>query len=355
MTLYVNGASAISPQKTFDPRDFLTEVTAQPGPMLTCVLPDFSAFFSAAKLRRLSRMLKMGLTAATICLAEAGASRPDAVITATGYGFQDDLRRFLGDLIDQQEEQLTPTLFTQSTYNALSGMIAMTTGATGYNSTHVGRGFAFENALDDAALLLEDSGIEQVLIEAFDETSPIQYTEYLRRGYLKEPPVRHPGLFETDTPGTLLGEGVACFSLSATQQSGSLCRIRDWRLVYRPAGDEELNATLTNLLSQNGYAPDRIDVFIDGASGDAIRDRWNRDIRQRLFGHASHVRFKHLTGEYTTAAAFALWLGAMILKHRHIPEAVCASDVPPVYGIKSALICNHFLARYYSFILIESV
>jgi len=355
MNIYINGTGVISPQKTYDNQVFLTEITRYDSNVLTCVLPDFGDYINPLKLRRLSRMLKMGLTAATICLREAQIQSPDAIITATGYGLQGDMIKFLSEVLEQKEQQLTPTYFMQSTCNALAGLLALSFRCTGYNNSHVDKGSAFESALLDAGMLLDEGEARDVLVGAFDEFSPVIYSDYVRKKFLKISSTDNLQLFASKTSGTLQGEGVAFFLLSPSLKPQTLCRLKDIRMVYKPADDRELSNILENFLRENSLEPSDIDVFVNGVSGDISRDSWNMAIRRSYLKSAAEVRFKHLTGEYATASSLGLWLSANILKNQRIPDAVLVNPLSRPGQIKTALFCNHFLARNYTFLLMESV
>jgi 3-oxoacyl-[acyl-carrier-protein] synthase II len=349
---YINGAGMISPQKTYDNHEFLPELTQYDNNVLTCVLPDFKDYINPFQMRRLSRMLRMGLAAATICLRDAQLKTPDAIITSTGYGFQEDMGKFLTEILQQDEQLLTPTYFMQSTHNALSGLIALSVKCMGYNNTYASKGFAFETALHDAMMLLQEKEAAHVLIGSFDEAYHVQYSEYIRMGYLKRESVNNLQLFERNTDGTLQGEGVAFFIVSDSALPHSWCRLRNLHMVYNPASHAFLSAELIDFLRENDLTPGDVDVFVNGTSGDVVRDKWNLAIQRDCFGHAAGVRFKHLTGEYATAASFALWLGAMILKKQTNPKAVLATAAPPNRPLRTVLVCNHFLGRNYSFFLL---
>jgi 3-oxoacyl-[acyl-carrier-protein] synthase II len=350
---YINGAGIISPQKTYDNNEFLPVIAEYNQNVLTCVLPNFKEYIHPFQLRRLSRMLRTGLAAATICLRDAQRKTPDAIITATGYGFQEDMAKFLSEILQQDEQRLTPTYFMQSTYNALAGLIALSVQCAGYNNTHVGKGFAFETALHDAAMLLEEKEAQNVLVGSFDEVSPVQYSEYVRMELYKKESVNNLHLFESQTRGALQGEGAAFFLLSSELSPHTWCRLSNIQMVYKPADYRELTDALNDFLIRHNLCPGDIDVFVNGVSGDIARDQWNMDIQRTFFEHAAEVRFKHLSGEYATASSFALWLGAMILKRRQIPDSVREKPVLPVKKIDTILICNHFLARNYSFMLLD--
>ncbi len=348
----INGAGIISPQRTFDNGEFLPELSRYDENVLTCVLPNFRDYLNPFQMRRLSRMLRMGLAAATICLRDAGLKVPDAIITATGYGFQEDMGKFLTEIMGQDEQQLTPTYFMQSTHNALSGLIALFFRCMGYNNTYASKGFAFETALHDAALLLGEGEAENVLVGGFDEAYHVQYNEYERLGYLKKEKVSNLDLFAAETEGIIQGEGMAFFILSGQDRNHSWCRLQDLRMVYRPDDWVTLAAELTDFLGGNGMTPGDVDVLVNGVSGDFPRDAWNRKLQSDLFGHAVPVRFKHLTGEYATASSFGLWLGAKILKTRSIPDAVLAAPGSPARSLETVLVVNHYMGKNYSFFLL---
>ena len=134
---YINGIGIISPQKTFDNGEFLPDVLPYHQNMMNCVLPDFKDYINPIQLRRLSRMLRVGLSSAVICLRDSGNISPDGIITATGHGFLNDTAKFLTEIYEFEEKQLTPTYFMQSTYNALAGLVALTLKCKGYYNTYV--------------------------------------------------------------------------------------------------------------------------------------------------------------------------------------------------------------------------
>lgn len=92
---YINGLGILSPQKTFNNIEFLHEIISYPDNILTTVVPDFKNYIHPIQLRRLSRMLRIGLTAAIICTKDSGITKPDGIITGTGYGFLKDTAKFV--------------------------------------------------------------------------------------------------------------------------------------------------------------------------------------------------------------------------------------------------------------------
>ena len=354
--IFIHGLSAISPQKTWDPQIFLPGITHHTNASPSCILPDFKAFIPPLQLRRLSRMARMGITSAKICLQDGLADHIDAIITATGYGFQEDMARFLTDLLEQEEQQLPPTYFVQSGYNAMAGMLAMFLSCSGYNNNFVSRGLAFETALMDALLLLAEKETQSVLLGAFDEKSSQQYGEFIRKGYLKKEQINHLSLFKSQTQGTIHGEGVAFFLLSANP-SQILCRLKALYMIPHSCDSQALADELTNFLEVHATQIKDIDIVISGISGDTVRDEPCRHLERTFFCETTLVRFKHLTGDYATASSFAFWLGTMILRHQCIPPAILmtpsfATPRKTSQPTKTVLIVNHFLGKSYSFIIL---
>jgi len=354
--IFIHGLSAISPQKTWDPAIFLPEITQHTDSSFSCILPDFKTFIPPLQLRRLGRMARMGITSAKICLQDSHSEHIDAIITATGYGLQEDMARFLTALLEQKEQQLPPAYFAQSGYNAMAGMLALFLNCSGYNNNFVSRGLAFETALMDAILLFAEKEAQSVLLGAFDEKSPQQYGEFMRMGYLKKEQINHLSLFKNQTQGTIPGEGVVFFLLSA-HPSQALCRLKALHMIPHPCDNQVLADEMANFLAIHNIQIEDIDIVISGISGDIVRDEPCCHLERTCFCETALVRFKHLTGDYATASSFAFWLGAMILRHQYIPPVILMT--PPSsrrreisQPVKNVLIVNHFLGKSYSFILL---
>ena len=83
--MYVRATGNISPQKTFGHQP-LDEVVSYTGNRLACIEPDYKSFIDPKQIRRMSRIIRMGVAAAMECLQEAGVKVPDAIVTGTAYG-----------------------------------------------------------------------------------------------------------------------------------------------------------------------------------------------------------------------------------------------------------------------------
>ena len=350
-TYFINGIGVISPQKTFDPNVFLTEVSQYDKNVLICIAPDFKAYINPIQLRRLSRMLRIGLSAATICLRESKIYMPDGIITATGYGFLDETAKFLKELLEQNEKQLTPTYFMQSTSNALAGLVALTIKCMGYNNTYASKGFAVENALTDAMMQLNDNASANFLIGSYDEAAEVQYNASIRASHFKTEYINNLSLFNTTTKGSIQGEGSAFVMLSGKASPSTWCTVGGMQMVYKPEGNE-LQDALENFLEENTITKTDIDLVISGVSGDVEHDAVLNTLINSNFEKTFQTRFKHLCGEYCTATSFALWLGASILKKQHVPEIVKVNPETQPAQLKTVLILNQYMSKSFTFMLL---
>lgn len=347
---YINGVGMISPQKTYNNEEFLPVIESYDKNILTCQTPEFKEYINPIQLRRLSSLLRTGLSAAVICLRDAGIAVPEGIITATGYGSLKETELYMNELLSRNESQLTPTYFMQGTYNALAGLVALTVKCMGYNNTFVSKGFAFENALQDALLQLAEQPASNYLVGGYDETATARHAIGLREHHFKKEHIHSLSLFESETTGTLEGEGSAFFMLSGKPSSNTWCVLTDLEMVFKPTR-EELSATLETFLKKNNLTTADVDVWINGMSGDKALDQSMIHLQQNTLGNTPSVKFKHLCGEYTTATTFALWLGASILKKQCIPETLNTDFIRK--KPETILIVNHYMNRNYSFLLLQ--
>lgn len=351
---FINGVGIISPQKTFDPNAFLTDITQYEQNVLTCITPEFKEYINPIQMRRLSRMLRIGLSAATICLRESKVSIPEGIITATGYGFLDETAKFLKELLEQGEKQLTPTYFMQSTSNALAGLVALTIKCMGYNNTYASKGFAFENALTDAMMQLNENASANFLIGTYDEAADVQYKASIRSNHFKREHIKNLSLFDTNTRGSIQGEGSAFFMLSGKPSATTWCILHDMHMVYKPE-QAVLSNELEIFLGNNNATAENIDLVISGASGDIQHDAVVKSLINTFFIDRPQARFKHLCGEYCTATAFAVWLGSSILKRQQVPEIVMVGSKKIDHVPESILIINQYMNKSFTFILLKKL
>ncbi|HEY0273380.1 MAG TPA: beta-ketoacyl synthase, partial [Chitinophaga sp.] len=102
MKIYINGAGSISPQQTAAGAAFWPAVQAYETQQLKVIDPDYRQWIDIKQIRRMSRVIKMGVGAAQLSLQQAGVSLPDGIITGTAYGCLDDTGVFLQKMVTQE-------------------------------------------------------------------------------------------------------------------------------------------------------------------------------------------------------------------------------------------------------------
>src|SRR5688500_10408323 len=119
MKLYIRSVGNISPQNTLGQSSLPAELVEYTTNRLRSIEPDYGKLIDVKLIRRMSRIIKMGVAAALQCLQEAGVNNPEAIITGTAYGCLEDTGVFLQKMVVNKEEMLTPTSFIQSTHNTI--------------------------------------------------------------------------------------------------------------------------------------------------------------------------------------------------------------------------------------------
>ena len=251
------------------------------------------------------------------------------------------------------EKQLAPTFFMQSACNPISGAIAMNMECNNYNTTYAHRGFSFENALQDALMQLTDTPSKRILLGAFDETNKEQHAIKQFDGLHKRKNINNLNLFQSDGQGTIEGEGAAFFTLGTEKTPNAYAKLLGVKTIYRPEDASELQAQIHTLLAENNLDANAIDVVVNGAGGDTQLDAMSNTALNNVFAGKQFLAFKHLCGDYCTAASFGMWLGCKILRHQAIPEITKVNQATPLTTIKNVLVLNHFWGKRYSLILLQ--
>ncbi len=353
MKIYIRATGNVSPQNTFGHPAFLTEQVEHIGNRLNCVEPDYKTFIDVKLIRRMSRIIKMGVAAAMECLQEAGVAVPDAIVTGTAYGCLDDTGIFLTKMVEQQEELLAPTAFIQSTHNTVGAQIALMLHCNGYNNVFVHRGFSFESALLDAMLLLKEGEANNVLVGGVDETTNTSHAILSRFGLYKQQPVSNFNLFAEASKGTIAGEGAAFFLFANEASQHDYAQIAALTTFYKPANITETTEQVSAFLITQSIAPADIDLIITGRNGDTTGDEVYRQLEQSVFNNIATVNYKNLCGEYPTSVAFAVWMAANIIKSGKVPDAL-GYRTDNEKKIKKILIYNHSQNIHHSLLLISA-
>lgn len=348
MPAYIKGMGNISPQKTWGNDPFLADRSDYSGNKLSCIEPDYTQFVDVRQLRRMSRVIKMGVAAGTIALREAGIVAPDAIITGTGFGCLDDTGIFLSRMIENSENALNPTPFIQSTHNTIGSQIALLLQCQGYNQTYTQRGFSFEHSLIDAILELKDNPNQNILAGGIDEITSNSHSIQKRFGIFRNSSSSLDLLKGADG-GTLNGEGAVYLALSGEKNDNDNICIDAVSTFYNSSN---LEADVNAFIEGTQLSYDDVDLILMGKSGVKKWDKHLGLISSRLFPKASTGVFKHLCGEYPTASAFATWLAARLLREKSIPEIVFETNAGR--PLRNILVFNSYFEKYHSLILLRA-
>lgn len=342
MEVYINGIGNISPQNTADSSIFLADIVNHETDFLSCIEPNYKEFVNPVQLRRMSKLIKMGISASKLCLKDAEIENPGAIITGTGLGLVGDTEKFLNQVLDNNEEFLAPTAFIQSTHNTISGQVAIALQCFNYNNTYSHRGFSFESALLDGMLLIENEDAENVLVGGFDEVTPEHYSIVKKTRWVKKETINSLELLESKTQGTIVGEGVAFFSLSGKKNQNTYAKIKNIKTIYKPESQEEIESKIDRFIKDNGLTKDDIDLVVLGINGNVDTDDVYYHLADNYFT-TNYAYFKHLCGDFHTVGTFALWFAANTIKHQNVPEvARFRKESFTEKPIRNVLVYNHF-------------
>ena len=136
-------------------------------------LKDLKEFISPLESRRMGKLMKAAHLTSCRALKASNINCPDAIITATSRGMLDVSMKFLEDITTNEEELLKPTLFMQSTHNTLGSAIAIRSKCYGYNITYSQGDDSLMWAMRDAERLIKTGKVKNVLVNLFDECTPI--------------------------------------------------------------------------------------------------------------------------------------------------------------------------------------
>ncbi|MBA3828478.1 MAG: beta-ketoacyl synthase chain length factor [Taibaiella sp.] len=350
--IYIKSACAISPQHSFNKEEFGKPWTSADTNLLQAIQPDHSQYISPVAIRRMSKLLKMGISSGMQCVKEAGINEIHGIITGTGQGSTLDMEQFLKDMIRLNEEALNPTYFIQSTNNSVNGWLAMLTKCTAYNQTYVHRGLSFDLALFDAMLMLnETTATKYLLVGGFDNMTDEYYIIKDKIGYWKKDRINSLELLlHNRSAGTIAGEGSAFVTVTNNPED-TMCALHSIELL--PDADAaETALTINNILQANNLSPDDIDTIVCGMNGDKDNQLFFDTILAD-YPNATIAAYKHLCGEYDTASAFGTWVTATIIKNNHVPEELIVKRNVQK-KIQNALYCNRTLLNQTTIMLLSN-
>ena len=237
MEFYINGASAISHQATFNNKGY-TENVPKLNSNHELIAPNYKEYIDSKALRRMSKILRMSITCGIDCLSQSGIKNTDSIIIGTGLGCLMDTEKFLKNFLTL-EGLIPPTAFIQSTHNTIAGQLSLLLENNNYNMTHTQNTVSFEHALLDSMLRLNEND-NNVLVGAVDEHIPLLDSIASDIG--------------VEIVEGKMTSGAAMFTLSNEKNKHSLARVIDVETYY----------------GKSKNLQDQVNKFIDGPEIDLV-------------------------------------------------------------------------------------
>lgn len=343
--MFIKSSACISPQATFAPsfREGNFEVLS--GTKYMAKEPDYTDIIPRKLIRRMGKAVRLGVGTA---LPIIGDKQLDAIVIGTANGGMEGCIKFLNQIFEYNEGTLTPTNFVQSTPNSLAGLLALMTKNTGYNTTHVNKGLAFETALLDAWMLLKEGRANDLLIGAVEEMSEYNYNIDLLSDAFKKEKLDSAHLLNSQTPGSIYGEGASMF-IASSDSSDAIAEVLEVEQVSHPE-KTDLEELTRRMLERHQLTSEDIDTLMLGYSGDSRTDFWYDDFRGQ-FEESGVLTFKNIVGEHPTIISFGMWLTIQLMDGMRIPNEIVLKKnaESPNY----VLIYNHYQGKQHGLVLIK--
>ncbi|MDX6181036.1 beta-ketoacyl synthase N-terminal-like domain-containing protein [Flavobacterium sp. Fl-77] len=348
---YINGVGCISTQKTFDTVFLEEAVYNQKDTVFTLVKPEYKEYVSLAASRRMAKGVKNGIVASALAMKDSNTEKVDAIITGTGMGCIEDSDRFLKNILDNNEEFLTPTSFIQSTHNTVGAQIALLMQCKGYNFTYVNGVVSFESALLDAKLQIEEEEAQSILVGGIDENTDYTMSLYKLAGFVKNDQETPFDLLKETSTGVVYGEGASFFVLENERKESTYAQILDVEII-NSLEENEVETEILAFLKANNLQISDIDAVVLGFNGDATFDSYYKNLARNTFAQTPQLYYKHLSGEFNTASAFGLWMASKVIQTQEIPEIIKVNAAEkPAYN--TILLYNQYKGKNHSFTLLS--
>ena len=209
------------------------------------------------KIRRADRFSKMAILTAWDAVQDSGIDLDElnmslGIIVATAFGAHATTFRFLDDIIDYGDDNVSPTAFSNSVHNAAGSYIASVLGNRGPVLTVTQFAFSFHQALILAKSWISEGRCDNVLVGSVDEYASVM--EYICSRKLK---IAGDGKLKpfqfASSPLAAPGEGSAFLLVTNRDTPNSYCKIA--------------NVSMSEQDSKE-HKPDMCILDADGMAGD---------------------------------------------------------------------------------------
>jgi 3-oxoacyl-(acyl-carrier-protein) synthase len=342
MDLIINSAGSVSGAGYSWDADFLQSAPNYDAERLLASEPDYTAYIPPMQLRRMSKVVRMGIAAAKACMDSAGITSPDAINVGTTFGCVHDSLFFLSKLVTQDEQMLTPTAFIQSTHNTVAGQIALLTGCYGQNLTFTHRGHSFEHSLINAQIYLHSNPAHSVLVGGVDELTDISIEVLKNAGVYRTGNAQAHTLLQDAAHGTIAGEGAGFFMVGSKPLSDKYLVIKDIETFEEHTAKTPLDY-VQQFMQRNGLDASAISHVVLGSSGDVRSNDFYASLQEQFTG-STIAAFKHLLGEYGTASSFALSAIFHAARSGAMPQSMVIADKNR--DLNNILFINNYAHHY---------
>lgn len=351
--VYVNSVGSVSPQNTLDNSLFLDDIISYESSTLYIIAPNYKEFVPPAAARRMAKGIKMSMASAKTAIAETqiAENEIDAIIVGTGLGCIGDSEKFVKDIIDNDEQYLTPTRFIQSSHNTVAGQIALDMGCKGHNFTYVHSAVSFESSIIDAKMQLEEGEAQHILVGGVDELVAHHENTHRLIKHIKEEPIETMALLKSKSKGAVFSEGANFFVLSNEKKEAVYSQLVAIETLNTLA-QEKISERVSGFLSENGLTASDIDLVVLGNNGDVDFDGYYNQLSEGVFNDIPQAYYKHLSGEFDTASAFGFWMGNKILKNQRVPKAIQLNSIEPD-KLETVLLYNQYRGENHSLVLLK--
>lgn len=267
------------------------------------LIRNFNAkdFLPAAKLRRMSRFIRLAVCSAIMAFHDAQIDLAKVnkdrigIVVGTVYGSLKDTEEFLSKMILQGEQFVSPINFMNAVHNIAASQIALQLGITGPNLTISNGTASFENALEYGIQLLKNDIVDHVLVCSVDEVIDILVDVKVKLGCWDRNTKLEPFSGKNKIPP---GEGACSIIVSQKEMSMEYCSITN-------IGQYNLDQNI-----EPGFNPDIILCNSNGLkkNDDLINNEINKNYRETQL-----ISLKHVYGDWGCDSIMQIIIAGLII------------------------------------------
>lgn len=325
---FINAISSISYQNLFENKSLrsLKKLTKSDE----IIQPNYKQWIKPMQLRRMSKIVRMGLGCTKDIVAQIGTENFDSVIVGTGLGCIKDTVKFIDTINSVSTSSIPPTAFIQSTHNTIAGQIALLLSNNNYNMTYVQNGVSFEHALLDAHIKILE-GENNVLVGALDEM-----TEYLQNL------AQIANVFEPHS----YTEGSSFFNLANKKDTNTFAQLVQ-TLTFSICSTFSLDEKIEDFLRKEGLSLEDIDIIFQS------RPKFSKSLKHTITDFENIIYQEDYCGKYFTSSAFAFYLACQAFKEKK--DTLNSVFDINIQKLKYSLIINNYMDKSIGFTLLKSI